>query len=85
MVSYHIIVGLFLGIIAIGIAFAATSDMVDEFTPLYSSGQLSAYNDVDSNYFFDMLMFIFKYFLVVALIILAYWSFMQAQKPEVQQ
>ena len=85
MVSYHIFVGIFLGIVAIGITYAATSDMVDNFKPLYTSGQLSTYNDADSNYYYDLLTFVFGYFLIPSLITIAYWSFAVAQKPEVQQ
>jgi len=82
MVSYLIVACVLLTVVVIGIVWAVNSDFVDIFTPQYHSGLLSPYNDAESDYVFDILMMGFKYFLVPAILILAYFAFNMSQKPE---
>jgi RsiW-degrading membrane proteinase PrsW (M82 family) len=81
-VSYLIIVGCFFTIAALGIGYSFISDATDFVTPIYSGTPLSAYNDANSDWGLDFLLFLVKFFLIPALLVVAYFMFTMAQKPE---
>ena len=81
MAGYLIFAVVIIGIIVIGLGYAFLSDAVDIFIPQYRSGLLSGYNDELTNWGFDVLMTIFKFILIPALFVIAYFAWNMAQKP----
>lgn len=81
MVAYLIFTVIFIGIIILGIVYSFASDLVDFFIPLFSTSPLSIYNTPETTWGFDVVVFIFKYVLIIALIGLMYHTYQMAQKP----
>jgi hypothetical protein len=84
-VAYLLLVGLFLTLIVVGIAYMFISDFVDFIlngingfagTPL--AGQLDQ-SSIDTG---NLLLVLFKFCLIYFLFIIIYWVWTMAQKPE---
>lgn len=82
MVSFLIFKVIIVGIIILGVFYSFASDYVDWFIPSYSTGPLSGYNTVESDWGFDVLIFLFKWVLIPSLSGLMFYTYIMAQKPE---
>lgn len=82
MVSYLIFRIIILGVLVLGIVYSFASDVVDFFIPIYSNSPLAQYNIPELQWGYDVVITIFKFVLVPALIGLIYLTIQMAQKPE---